>query len=92
MKIKGIKGGQTIELLGQINYIPDGAEIIVDVLVSPNQIVETEQALSNEEKLSKLNQDEVPKPDFEFSQARERSLTSFGKLSICFRWEPSYHH
>ncbi|MEA5571305.1 hypothetical protein [Calothrix sp. UHCC 0171] len=56
MKIKGIKRGQTIELLEQINDIPDGAEIIVDVLVSPNQIVETEQALSNEEKLSKLNQ------------------------------------
>jgi hypothetical protein len=56
MKIKGIKRGQIIELLEQINDIPDGMEIIVDVVISPNQIVETGQTLSNEEKLSKLNQ------------------------------------
>jgi hypothetical protein len=56
MKIKGIKRGQTIELLEQINDIPDGAEIIVDVVISSNQIVETAQTLSDEEKLSKLNQ------------------------------------
>jgi hypothetical protein len=56
MKIKGIKRGQTIELLEQINDIPDGVEIIVDVVISPNQIVATAQTLSDEDKLSKLNQ------------------------------------
>jgi hypothetical protein len=56
MKIKGIKRGQIIELLEQINDIPDGTEIIVDVVISPSQIVEAGQTLSNEEKLSKLNQ------------------------------------
>jgi hypothetical protein len=56
MKIKGIKRGQIIELLEQINDIPDGAELIVDVVISSNQIVATAQTLSNEDKLSKLNQ------------------------------------
>ncbi|PAX57147.1 hypothetical protein [Brunnivagina elsteri] len=56
MKIKGIKRGQIIELLEQINNIPDGTEIIVDVVISANQIVETAQTLSDDEKLSKLNQ------------------------------------
>jgi hypothetical protein len=31
MKIKGIKGGQIIELLEQINDIPDGTEIIAEL-------------------------------------------------------------
>jgi hypothetical protein len=56
MKIKGIKRGQTIELLEQINDIPDGAELIVDVVISSNQIVATAPTLSDEDKLSKLNQ------------------------------------
>jgi len=56
MKIKGIKRGKTIELLEQVNDIPDGAEIIVDVVILPNQISETTQTLNEEERLSKLNQ------------------------------------
>jgi hypothetical protein len=56
MKIKGIKRGQTIELLEQINDIPDGAELIVDVVISSNQIVPTAPTLSDKDKLSKLNQ------------------------------------
>lgn len=56
MKIKGIKRGKTIELLEQINHIPDGAEIIVDVVILPNKTSETTQTLNEEERLSKLNQ------------------------------------
>ncbi|MEB3217383.1 MAG: hypothetical protein VKN72_14285 [Nostocales cyanobacterium 94392] len=56
MKIKGIKRGKTIELLEQINDIPDGAEIIVDVVILPNKISETTQTLNEEERLSRLNQ------------------------------------
>ena len=56
MKIKGIKRGKTIELLETINDIPDGAEIIVDVAILPNQISETTQTLNEEERLSRLNQ------------------------------------
>lgn len=54
MKVKGIKRGQTIELLEQINSIPDGAEIIVDLEVCV--INETKQSLTDEERLIKLNQ------------------------------------
>ena len=56
MRIKGIKRGQTIELSEQINDIPDGTEIIVDLVISSNQIAETAQNLSDGEKLSQLNQ------------------------------------
>jgi hypothetical protein len=56
MKIKGIKRGQTIELLEQINDIPDGTEIIVEFIIPSNQKTETPQTLSDEERLSKLNQ------------------------------------
>lgn len=47
VKIKGIKRGQKIELLEEIN-IPDGTEIYLEV--------EIEQPLSQEERLTKLNQ------------------------------------
>ena len=47
MKIKGIKRGKQIELLEEIN-IPDGTEIYMEV--------EVEQPLSEQERLTKLNQ------------------------------------
>lgn len=47
MKSKGIKRGQTIELLEQIN-IPDGTEITVEF--------ELELPLREEERLTRLNQ------------------------------------
>lgn len=56
MKIKGIKRGQTIELLEQVNDIPDGTEIIIEFVISSKQITEDSQTLSDEERLSKLNQ------------------------------------
>jgi hypothetical protein len=56
MKIKGIKRGQTIELLEQINNIPDGTEIIVELEIAPTQIHEPKQPLTDEERLAKLNQ------------------------------------
>lgn len=55
MKVKGIKRGQTIEILEQINDIPDGTEIIVDLNVSSNGNVEIAQSLTDEEKLARLN-------------------------------------
>lgn len=47
MKIKGIKRGQTIELLEQIN-IPDNTELIIEV--------ELQLPLSEAERLTRLNQ------------------------------------
>ena len=55
MKVKGIKRGQTIEILEQINDIPDGTEIIVDLNVSSNGNVEIAQSLTDQEKLARLN-------------------------------------
>jgi hypothetical protein len=55
MKIKGIKRGQTIELLEQINNIPDGTEIIVELEIAPTQINEKKQPLTDEERLARLN-------------------------------------
>ncbi len=55
MKIKGIKRGQAIELLQNIN-IPDGSEIIVELSVSSNENIEANPSLTDEEKLKKLNQ------------------------------------
>jgi hypothetical protein len=55
MKIKGIKRGQTIELLGQINYIPDGTEVSIEL-----DVIEVshpaKELLSDEERLARLNQ------------------------------------
>jgi hypothetical protein len=50
MKIKGIKRGHNIELLEQIDRIPDGTEITIELEISPTQI-----CLTNEERLAKLN-------------------------------------
>lgn len=55
MKIKGIKRGQTIELLEQINNIPDGTEILVELEITPTKISETKQPLTDEERLARLN-------------------------------------
>lgn len=41
MKIRGIKRGQTIELLERVNNIPDGTEIIVDI--QPIQLMSDEE-------------------------------------------------
>lgn len=54
MKVKGIKRGQTIELLQDIN-IPDGAEITVELVLSSTKNVNA-NLLTDEEKLNKLNQ------------------------------------
>jgi hypothetical protein len=34
MKVKGILRGRTIELLEQVEYVPDGAEITVEIVNS----------------------------------------------------------
>ncbi len=55
MKIKGIKRGQTIEILEQLNNIPDGTEIIIDLKFVENQTPEPKLNLTEEERLAKLN-------------------------------------
>ena len=55
MKIKWIKRGQNIELLEQLNNIPDGTEIIIDLEFIEKQIPEPKIHLTEEEKLAKLN-------------------------------------
>jgi antitoxin ParD1/3/4 len=55
MKIKGIKRGQNIELLEQLNNIPDGTEIIIDLEFIEKQVSEPKIHLTEEEKLAKLN-------------------------------------
>lgn len=55
MKIRGIKRGQTIELLEQIHSIPDGAEIIINLELSPTEFVVAKLDLTDEERLAKLN-------------------------------------
>ncbi len=55
MKVKGIKRGQNIEILEQINEIPDGTEIIVDLNFSSNKNVEIAQSITDEEKRARLN-------------------------------------
>lgn len=56
MKIRGIKRGQTIELLDQIDTIPDGAEVIVELIIYPSKNSEVKQSFTDEEKLARLNQ------------------------------------
>lgn len=56
MKIRGIKRGQTIELLEQIHSIPDGAEIIVNLELPLTEPVVAKLDLTDEERLAKLNQ------------------------------------
>jgi hypothetical protein len=56
MKVRGIKRGQNIEILEILNNIPDGTEIIIDLEFIENQITKPQQALTETEKLAKLNQ------------------------------------
>ncbi len=55
MKIKGIKRGQTIEILEQLSNIPDGTEIIIDLKFIEKEIPEPKINLTEEERLAKLN-------------------------------------
>ncbi|MEH1852479.1 MAG: hypothetical protein V7L11_12510 [Nostoc sp.] len=55
MKIRGIKRGQTIELLEQIHSIPDGAEIIVNLEFPATEPIVAKVDLTDEERLAKLN-------------------------------------
>jgi hypothetical protein len=56
MKVRGIKRGQNIEILEQLNNIPDGTEIIVDLEFIESQITEPQHPLTEAERLAKLNQ------------------------------------
>lgn len=55
MKVRGIKRGQNIEIIEQINNIPDGTEIIVDLNFIEKPISAPQSSLTPEEKLAKLN-------------------------------------
>lgn len=55
MRIRGVKRGQIIELLEQINEIPDGQEIIVDLKISATSIEQTKHSLTDSERLARLN-------------------------------------
>lgn len=55
MKVKGIKRGQTIELLQEID-IPDGSEIIVEVELPHRDETKPPRSLTQAEKLTRLNQ------------------------------------
>ncbi|MBD2384260.1 hypothetical protein [Cylindrospermum sp. FACHB-282] len=55
MKIKGIKRGQNIEILEQLNNIPDGTEIILDLEFIQKQIPDPKLNLTEEKRLAKLN-------------------------------------
>ncbi len=56
MKVRGIKRGQNIEILEELNNIPDGTEIIIDVEFIANQITEPQPPLTDKERLARLNQ------------------------------------
>lgn len=56
MKVRGIKRGQNIEIIEELNNIPDGTEIIIDVEFIANQITEPQPTLTDEERLARLNQ------------------------------------
>lgn len=81
MKIKGIKRGQNIEILEQLNNIPDGTEIIIDLEFLEKQISEPKINLTQEEKLAKLNKlfgvwknkPDLPKIFVEIDQERHTS-------------------
>jgi hypothetical protein len=55
MKVRGIKRGQNIEILEELNNIPDGTEIIIDVEFITNQITEPQALLTDSERLARLN-------------------------------------
>jgi antitoxin ParD1/3/4 len=56
MKVRGIKRGKNIEIVEQVNNIQDVTQIIIDVEFIESQITEPQQALTETEKLAKLNQ------------------------------------
>ncbi|MDB9323986.1 hypothetical protein PN483_18815 [Nodularia spumigena CS-591/04] len=56
MKVRGIKRGQNIEVLEQLDNIPDGTEIIIDLELIANQVTEPQPPLTEEERLARLNQ------------------------------------
>ncbi|MBD2595939.1 hypothetical protein H6G74_16605 [Nostoc spongiaeforme FACHB-130] len=56
MKIRGIKRGQSIEILEEINNIPDGTEMILEIGFIKGQIKATESELTDEARLARLNQ------------------------------------
>jgi antitoxin ParD1/3/4 len=56
MKVRGIKRGQNIEIKEQLNNIPDGTEIIIDVEFTANEITEPQPPLTDSERLARLNQ------------------------------------
>ncbi len=55
MKVKGIKRGKSIELLEQIDNIPDGTEVIIDLKLSSDKNIVTKQSLTDGERLAKFN-------------------------------------
>jgi hypothetical protein len=55
MKVRGIKRGQNIELLEQINDIPDGTEIIINLTISSDKNILNKKSITDEERLAKLN-------------------------------------
>jgi|GEM_PF-443087 len=55
MKVKGIKRGQTIELLEQADAIPDGTEMSVELNIAESLPDGVKPPLSDTEKLDKLN-------------------------------------
>lgn len=56
MKMRGIKRGQIIELLDQIDDIPDGAEVSVEIVKSSTDSNNAKQSLTEQERLTRLNQ------------------------------------
>jgi hypothetical protein len=56
MKVRGIKRGQNIEVSEQLNNIPDGTEIIIDVEFIANKIAEPQSPLTDDKRLARLNQ------------------------------------
>ncbi|MEH2171831.1 hypothetical protein [Nostoc sp.] len=55
MKVRGIKRGQNIEILEQLNNIPDGTEIIIELEFIEKERCEPKVNLTEEERLAKLN-------------------------------------
>jgi hypothetical protein len=55
MKVRGIKRGQTIELSEAVDF-PDGIELTIELEILAKPAEQTDQSLSDAEKLAKLNQ------------------------------------
>lgn len=56
MKVKGIKRGQNIELLEELNNIPDGTEMIIELEFIEKPRTKPKLNLTEEERLAKLSQ------------------------------------